>query len=382
MAEELTSLDASPSPPGRTAAPPGPWRTAAERTLLTGVVPLGATCAFLRFLVPTPMEGGDRGLTGLLARLGDEHPLFLGVALFLVFAATARYWYGHWRPPPAGARMAPARDGWRRPAVFALGLVAVVLVAAWLHGTVFAIYRVVSPSMVPTLNVGDRVVVNRLAYGVRLPFTNRVLRARPPRRGDIVVFSSDAAGTDVTPTTPRWLVKRIIGLPGDVVSFQNGYPIVNGWVVPSCDAGPFASTAGATTVRGRLNVELMEDRAYLTVRMPLDGVVLDGFRVRPDEVFVIGDDRGQSSDSRTWNRGRGGSVPLRSVAGRVSHLAIGGYRDGTLDWRRLLAPLSMHLHEPRVDVNSAENHIRECLSAQRPPSLSPPPAPAPGTGLP
>jgi len=360
------------------------WRAAVGRAFWKGFVPFLATVAILHFLIPTRMEGGDHGLSALLARLGDEHPLILGVAVFLSLSAVAQYWFAYLRPARADSAHAlpDARSivgGRRRGVRFGIALLAVAVLALGLRTTVVEVYRVVSPSMMPTLNPGDRLIVNRLAYGLRVPFSDRILRARLPRRGDLVVFSSQAAGANAGPTTPRWLVKRVIGLPGDVVSFRSGFPIVNRWVVPSCDAGPFASTGVTTTVRGRLNVELMEDRSYLTVRMPLDGTVLEDYRVPPGEVFVMGDDRAQSSDSRNWNQGTGGSVPVRSIVGRVSRLAVGAFHDGRIDWRTLLSPLRLRVREPRVDLRKTEENITGCLHAPRPPSLwaPPPPPPAP-----
>lgn len=364
--------------PVATRRPRGRWRAATARAFWSALLPLLATAAVLRYLIPTRLEGGERGISALLARLGDAHPLLLAVALFFTLSIVARYWYAQVRPaaplPPSAVRT-PA-DSRRRAGRFTFVLAAVIVLALGLRTTVVEVYRVVSPSMTPTLNVGDRVLVNRLAYGVRLPFSQRILGARLPRRGDVVVFSSAAAGADAGPTTPRWLVKRVIGLPGDVVAFRNGYPIVNGWIVPSCDAGPFATTAGPITVRGRLNVELMEDRSYLTVRMPLDSTVLDEYRVPAGQVFVMGDDRGQSNDSRSWNQGTGGSVPLGSIAGRVTRLAVGAAHDGRIDWRSLLARLGMRVREPRVDLRNTDQNIAACLHAPRPPSLSPPPPPA------
>jgi signal peptidase I len=339
---------------------------------------VAATLAVIHFLVPTRMAGGASGWWAWIARVGDEHPLPLGLALFLLFSATAKYWRRHLvRGEVSTARAesdADARRAARRRLRFAVLLGAVALGALGLRGRVVELYRVISPSMVPTLNVGDRLVVNRLAYGLRLPFSERILRARAPRRGDVIVFPSEAAGGDGT--GPMALVKRVIGLPGDVVAFRNGVPFVNGWVVPSCDAGPFVSTAGTITVRGRLAVELLEDSTYLTVRMPLDETQLDDYRVPPGEVFVMGDDRGQSNDSRAWNNGHGGSVPIRSIIGRVSRLAVGAFRDGRLDLGQLFAPLGHRVREPRVDLSKTQEHIARCLASPRPPSTSPP-SPAP-----
>jgi signal peptidase I len=323
--------------------------------LWSWAVPLGATVATLRYLVPSRMDGGEAGTGAWFARVGDEHPLFLGVALFVLFSEFARYWLRRWKRGPAEGA-APRPGGVRSVAV--LGLVVVLALVA--RASVAEVYRVVSASMVPTLDVGDRVLVNRLAYGIRIPFSSHVLRARQPRRGDVVVFSAESL--PVSAKRPPALVKRVVGLPGDVVEFRDGSPIVNGWAVPACDAGPFVSTAGTVTARGRLAVEFLEDRAYLTVRTPLDDVRMLPYEVPPGEVFVIGDDRGQSSDSRAWNDGQGAGIPIPHIVGRVSRLVAGGRRDGRIDLSQLLRPLGPKVREPNVDLRKTEELVAACLA--------------------
>jgi signal peptidase I len=334
-------------------------------SLLSWAVSFGATLGTLRYLVPSRMDGGEAGLVAWFARQGDEHPLYLGVALFFLFSEMASYWRRRWaRGPTEGA--VPRPSGTRSVAV--LGLV--VVVALVVRASVAEVYRVVSASMVPTLNVGDRLLVNRMAYGLRLPFSSRVLGAIPPRRGDVVVFSGESL--PVSGAGPKALVKRVVGLPGDVVEFRDGSPIINGWAVPACDAGPFASTAGTVTARGRLAVEFLEDQAYLTVRTPLDDTRLLPYEVPPGEVFVIGDDRGQSSDSRAWNDGQGRGVPVIDIVGRVSRLAGGGRRDGRVDLSQVLRPLRPKVREPNVDLRKTEELVAACL-AHPPRSTRPPP---------
>jgi signal peptidase I len=215
---------------------------------------------------------------------------------------------------------------------------------------------------VPTLSDGDRVLVNRLAYGLRIPFSNRIVGGELPRRGDVIVFAGDRSA----------MVKRVLGLPGDVVAFRDGSPIINGWPVPACDAGPFVTLSAGAAVRGRLTVEFLDGSAYLTIRTPFDDAAFPGYQVLPGELFVLGDDRGLSRDSRSWNGGRGGGVRLADVRGRVSRLAVGRLPDGRLDLARLLAPLGPRIRAPKIDLRETEALVAACLA--RPPGVTHPPA--------
>jgi signal peptidase I len=346
------------------------------------LLPAAVTFGALRFLIPSRIDAGATGLFALLARAEDAHPLLLAITLFLLLSEVAKYWLrrvrGRFRTrAPAALRAVAQVTPPKRGALpvqgnlrFAAWLAALATISFVARAKVAEIYRVVSPSMVPTLSVGDRLFVNKLAYGLRLPFSKHVLRARPPRRGDLIVFPNQ--GRDGRGAGPASLVKRVIGLPGDEIAFANGSPIVNGWVVPSCDAGPFLSAAGTSIIRGRLAVEILEDRAYLTLRTPLDETRFARFKVPPGELFVLGDSRGVSIDSRSWNGGRGGGVRIDSVEGRVSRLAIARLQDGHLDLRHPFAGLRPNLRETNVDVGQLEHRIAACLA--HPPRSSWPPA--------
>ena len=145
-------------------------------------------------------------------------------------------------------------------------------------------------------------------------------------------------------------------------------------MVPSCDSGPFLSVMGPLSVRGRLAVEWLEDRVYLTVRTPGEMGAFDEYLVKPGEVFVVGDDRGMSTDSRIWDEGRGAGVPIATIQGRVSRILIGEHRDGTLDFSRLFSAPGPRFHQPNVDLHLTEQRIAKCLV--RPPRVTwPPPAP-------
>jgi signal peptidase I len=296
----------------------------------------------------------------LLGRLADQSPLVVFIVAFLATNVTVQYWRGVRAGVDAGEALARASRreiGTRTLVGVALAAGLALALRTWVVGT----YRVEGPSMLPTLQLSDRVIVNKLAYwGGRLP-----------KRGDIVVLRPGAlgdAGDD------RMLVKRVIGLPGDHVASHDDRPIINGWPVPICDGGPYADIAGPRVVTGRIGVEFLDGTGYLTTWTPLSQPSPE-FIVPPGQVYVLGDYRAASKDSRTGNGGKGVGVPLDKIEGRVSRVLFGGQRDGRLELSRLLLPLDLHLHEPGVDTRRTEERIGGCVAA-RPAESSPPSASA------
>jgi signal peptidase I len=179
-------------------------------------------------------------------------------------------------------------------------------------------YRIPSGSMIPTLLVGDWLFVNKAIYGAHIPFSNSSLPAyREPRRGDVVVFVSpyqaDEAGrgNDPTPT----LVKRLVGISGDTLHMRQGVLYVNGiaqrqgygtgaQVVPDVANYPdplfvWQRAAGLKSSRfGAAPAEPTHDNWGPLV-------------VPPHKLFMMGDSRYNSKDSRYW-----GFVPRESVRGK------------------------------------------------------------------
>lgn len=166
-----------------------------------------------------------------------------------------------------------ARAGLRRVVEVVLSA---ILVAAFARAYVLQGFRVPSPSMVPTLVVGDHVLVNKFIFGPRwLELERRFLPLRPVARGDLVVFKLPGAAT-------QDYVKRCVGLPGDVVAIRGGRLWINGAEVREALGG---------------SVELVPDFGPLVVPVR--------------QYFMLGDHRGASSDSRSW-----GTVPESYLRGR------------------------------------------------------------------
>jgi signal peptidase I len=173
-------------------------------------------------------------------------------------------------------------------------------------------YHVPSGSMEYTIMTGDRVVIDKTAYGIRVPFSSIELIARgEPRRGDVVVFDSPADGTR--------LIKRVAAVAGDTVTLRNGLLSINGRPL-TADGGPNASSGS-----------IVEQFGSHVARLNLDaggGPGVDSLVVPDGCVLALGDHRGNSFDSRYF-----GLVSADSIYGR----ALGVYyrRGEGLTWKPL-----------------------------------------------
>ncbi len=179
-----------------------------------------------------------------------------------------------------------------------------------------------SGSMRPTILEGDRIFVNKLAYGLRVPLTTSWLaRWGVPARGDIVVFAS--------PTGGARLVKRVVGLPGDRVRLAGNVLYIND-VAAGAEPGAHAVRLAGSPVPVVLAHETIGDVEHqiaLTPALAALGADFAEVTVPGDACFVLGDNRDQSSDSRFI-----GFVPLASVYGQATHVAL------SLDYSRLGRP--------------------------------------------
>ena len=186
---------------------------------------------------------------------------------------------------------------------FSIGLLLLGLLAV--RSTLADHYYVPSGSMQPNLMPGDRVVVDKRAYGLRVPFTQIHLgEGKPVQRGEVVIFDSPRDGTR--------LIKRIVAISGDDVTIQAGHLLVNG--------EPMAAASAS-------DVELFSSR---TVRLDLSsgggpnysGVIPEG------TLLAVGDHRGNSLDGRVF-----GVIDEKSVYGRA--IAVYYRRDDGLVWKEL-----------------------------------------------
>lgn len=259
---------------------------------------------------------------------------------------------------------------WRKSEVreYAESILVAIAVAMALRAFVVEAFKIPSGSMIPTLQVGDHIFVNKFTYGPAIPFTHsRLWSNMPPHRGDVTVFAY--------PEHPEQdFIKRVIAIPGDKLEARGGHPIINGWEVPSCSAGnySYAESQDGTHHEGEVFVEFLGDEAYLTLydRQSLQNEYQGPFFVKPGEVWVMGDNRHNSHDSRMWFGGTGGGVPFENIKGRALFVWLS--ISETIDWSRMFAPVMGRppSHGPFPGMNPAlaalEGPVEKCLR-ERPP---------------
>lgn len=200
----------------------------------------------------------------------------------------------------------------RQPALFeyATSFLPVLAIVLVLRSFLVEPFQIPSASMVPTLEVGDFILVNKFAYGLRLPVVGtKVVELGQPQRGDVMVF--------FPPNDKRYFIKRVIGLPGDRIEIRNKLLTINGEpveqsLVAELPAGQPSYQLRKEQLGGTehtIRTELYKPRGRTPLGYDPDNLSLT---VKPDHYFMMGDNRDNSSDSRFW-----GQVPEQNVVGKA-----------------------------------------------------------------
>ena len=201
----------------------------------------------------------------------------------------------------------------------------VLLIVLVLRSFIFEPFRIPSGSMIPTLLVGDFILVNKFAYGVRLPVVHtKVLNVGEPEAGDVAVFRF--------PDNPSLdYIKRVVGVPGDTIEYRDKTLTINGEKIlisgeelhrnPRTDAirtGELVKTEQLGSVQHEILITLGRRGGFS------EGT----WKVPEGHYFMVGDNRDNSNDSRFW-----GFVPEENLVGRASRIWM--HWNGGVLWNRI-----------------------------------------------
>ena len=183
----------------------------------------------------------------------------------------------------------------------------VLLIVLLLRSFIAEPFRIPSGSMMPTLLIGDFILVNKFAYGLRLPVINtKVLAIDSPNRGDVAVFRFPGKPSED-------YIKRIVGLPGDHIAYRNKRLYINGKQMMQTPMSQFQGVGSGVVMNGaRVKAESLDGVTHKILiregRLNVEGE----YQVPPNHYFVLGDNRDNSNDSRFW-----GFVPEEYLVGKA-----------------------------------------------------------------
>lgn len=207
---------------------------------------------------------------------------------------------------------------------YAASFFPVLLIVLVLRSFIFEPFRIPSGSMIPTLLVGDFILVSKFSYGVRLPVIHtKILETGKPARGDVAVFRfPDDPSVDY--------IKRVIGLPGDSIVYRNKQLFINGEEIKLSGADPYVLPGTDDVMFGMfLRHESIGDADHDILVSDSGSAGMREYQTVPaGHYFMMGDNRDNSSDSRRW-----GFVPEANLVGRAKYVWM-HWNSGIL-WSRL-----------------------------------------------
>jgi len=190
-----------------------------------------------------------------------------------------------------------------------------IILALIIRTFVFQPFKIPSGSMIPTLLVGDHLLVNKFVYGTKIPFTDiEVLPLEKIKRGDVIVFTYPNSERDPS-KNGLYYIKRVIGLPGDDIDLNGRNLVVNGEEVPLEYIGNYSDERNSEQFDEYEEDLFGEDHTVIFRKGKENtnrGSYIPVTKVPEGSVFVMGDNRDNSQDSRFW-----GFVPIENIAGKA-----------------------------------------------------------------
>jgi len=212
---------------------------------------------------------------------------------------------------------------------YSRSLFPVILIVLVLRSFLIEPFRIPSGSMMPTLLDGDFILVNKYTYGIRLPVINKkIIEVGKPARGDVAVFRY--------PRDPSVdYIKRIIGLPGDRVTYRDKHLYINGELVAREDYGVYDARGTGITMAGaevfEEDLKGVKHNILIVNDQPMRYTEYTDYVVGKNEYFVMGDNRDNSNDSRFW-----GTVPEENLVGRAFMIWMNwDSANGSVTWSRI-----------------------------------------------
>lgn len=168
-------------------------------------------------------------------------------------------------------------------------IIILLIIAILIRGTVVEAFKIPSGSMIPTLQIGDHILVSKFNFGLRLPFIKTTLfQYATPKRGDIVVFTRPNEEETIEDESAINIIKRVIGLPGETIEVRGTQTFIDGNPIDE----PYARWVSGGILEGN----------YGPVKIPEDSVIL------------LGDNRDRSKDSRFWSYH---FLPIKLIKGKA-----------------------------------------------------------------
>lgn len=205
----------------------------------------------------------------------------------------------------------------------------IILIVLVLRSFLMEPFRIPSGSMEPSLLIGDYILVNKYTYGIRLPVIDRkIIDINLPKRGDVIVFRF--------PENPKInYIKRVVGLPGDKITYKNKVLYVNGEEMQQDMVNTFTRHGNGRSIGG--GGERIEDLSGVKHRIKLNFSRIDSMEynevVPENRYFVMGDNRDNSNDSRAW-----GFVPEENLVGKAVFIWM-NFDQGRVIWSRIFSSI-------------------------------------------
>ncbi|MEO8804392.1 MAG: signal peptidase I [Rudaea sp.] len=230
-------------------------------------------------------------------------------------------------------RQQRAQEALREPIIveYARSFFPVILIVLLFRSFIAEPFKIPSGSMMPTLLVGDFILVNKFSYGLRLPVLGtKVFSIGEPQRGDVFVFRYPNPDHDPNKQGQDY-IKRVIGLPGDEITYRNKTLYINDKEITQTDVGPFVGSgdSGRRMAGAEIHDEMLP---RVTHQILESNLLLPGkegtWRVPAGHYFAMGDNRDDSEDSRYW-----GFVPEKDLIGRAFIIWMNW--NGGIDFKRI-----------------------------------------------